>query len=254
MSANVINPNKIHRFYICRHGETDANESGVIQGSSDFSRLTMKGKEQARNLGQTLSFSDAVVMNHVFLSPLNRAQETWNILRQSMIKSDGNGETKICQREIVLSNLREIDFYSWEGLHKNEIKARFPTSYQAWKIGDPEGLSVEAESDVIKYPLKDLWDRASEVWNEIHERELNYLLESKMTTEHSSSLLVCHGSLGQALLGTALGADANFFRKEEFPNCGMVEIEWVLHSKESFGKVHRWRWYRPTVGEWNYHN
>lgn len=106
-----------------------------------------------------------------------------------MIKSDGNGEAKICQRDmnIVLNNLRETDFYSWEGLHKNEIKARFPTSYQACKIGDPEGLSVEAESDVIKYPLKDLWDRTSEVWNKIHEHELNYLLECKMTTEHASS-------------------------------------------------------------------
>lgn len=250
MSTNVINANKVHKFFICRHGETDANESGVIQGSSDFSSLTMKGKEQARNLG--LSLSHAVAMNHVFLSPLNRAQETWDILREAMIENN-NGGAEIYQREIVLNNLREIDFYSWEGLDKNEIKARFPTSYQAWKSGDPEGLSVEAESEEIKYPLKDLWDRASEVWNEIHEHELNYLLQSKMTTEHSSSLLVCHGSLGQALLGSALGADANFFRKEEFPNCGVVEIEWVLHSKESFGKVHRWRWYRPTVGEWNYH-
>lgn len=251
MSVNVIDTNKVHRFYICRHGETDANESGVIQGSSDFSRLTLKGKEQARNLG--LSLSDAVVVNHVFLSPLNRAQKTWEILRASMIENNGNGRAKICQREIVLNNLREIDFYSWEGIDKNEIKARFPASYQAWKTGDPEGLSVEAESAVIKYPLKDLWDRASEVWNEIHEYELNYLLESKMTTEHSSSLLVCHGSLGQALLGSSLGADAFFFRKEEFPNCGMVEIEWELQSKESFGKVHRWRWFRPTIGEWNYH-
>ena len=36
------------RFYIIRHGETDANAADVIQGSSDVSRLTETGKEQAK--------------------------------------------------------------------------------------------------------------------------------------------------------------------------------------------------------------
>ena len=42
------------RFYIIRRGETDANAADVIQGSSDVSRLTENGKEQAKSIYDAL--------------------------------------------------------------------------------------------------------------------------------------------------------------------------------------------------------
>lgn len=252
---------KVHTFYICRHGETDANAAGVIQGSADFSRLTDLGKDQARNLGSTLQNDDSFsVSNNVFLSPLTRARETWEIIKKEM----SDDKFLHGRREIIMNNLREIDFHSWEGLHKDVIKAQNPESYAAWKAGDPDNLRVKdtttaASSSTVRYPLLDLWLRAEKVWDEVHSIELGLLSSSSFLetiqnddlNKQTSSLLVCHGSLGQALLGSALKKDANFFRSAEFPNCGMVEIEWIIeNNNNNFGKVHRWRWIRPNQSDW----
>jgi broad specificity phosphatase PhoE len=43
------------RFVIMRHGETNHNSLGIIQGSSDVSRLTEQGLEQARSAGVALA-------------------------------------------------------------------------------------------------------------------------------------------------------------------------------------------------------
>lgn len=45
------------------------------------------------------------------------------------------------------------------------------------------------------------------------------------TTGTGAKLIVCHGTFGPALLGTAFGKDATtIFRQKEFPNCEMAEI------------------------------
>lgn len=44
------------------------------------------------------------------------------------------------------------------------------------------------------------------------------------TTGTGAKLIVCHGTFGPALLGTAFGKDATIFRQKEFSNCGMAEI------------------------------
>ena len=81
---------------------------------------------------------------------------------------------------------------------------------------------------LTKFPLLDLWERADNVWNEIHSIESEYMLKHVSNNDElmsSSSLLVCHGSLGQALLGSAIGRDANFFREEEFPRVRFFQKE-----------------------------
>ena len=66
--------------------------------------------------------------------------------------------------DIILKNLREIDFYGWEQKGKNYLNLNFPAEYQAWKEGDPHGLVVDD-----CYPLLEVWKRAAEVWKEIRE-------------------------------------------------------------------------------------
>ena len=260
-----------HKFYILRHGETDANAAGIIQGSSDFSRLTSGGRVQARNLGLGLREDTKLCMpSNVYISPLTRAQDTWEIVKscfeEYIVDANSDIPNKEERLEHILDNLREIDFHSWEGMQKDEIKAKYPKSYAGWKAGDPHGLAVyddciqeNGEIRILtKFPLLDLWERADNVWNEIHSIESEYMLKQVSNNNDelmsSSSLLVCHGSLGQALLGSAIGRDANFFREEEFPNCGMVEIEWSIHlgsDSDQKGQADRWRWFRPTLLDWN---
>jgi broad specificity phosphatase PhoE len=60
------------RLYIVRHGESEGNVLGLIQGHTDFP-LTTRGKEQAMTLARSLR---EVEFAEVFSSDLSRARET----------------------------------------------------------------------------------------------------------------------------------------------------------------------------------
>ena len=247
-----------YSVFILRHGQTDANAGGLIQGSSDFSRLTDLGKQQAATVA-TQAFRE-IPIGSIYVSPLTRAQETLEVLQQELHWSIP-AET--------LKNLREIDFYTWESRHKDELKKEFPDSWRAWKVGDPHNLVVFSAEELPRYPLLELWERADLVWDEVISRERKRIKSSEDATSldsSSSTLLVAHGSLGQALLGTAMGWDATHFREHEFPNCGLVEIDfdWTSSScdnsnandkKRSLATKWRWRWPDGVPSaEWNHSN
>ena len=238
-SSTASSATKARRFYILRHGETDSNAADVIQGSSDVSRLTTKGREQASKIGLeafcpiTTKGEICSRITSVYVSPLTRARETLKIVRQSapphMLSS---------AEDTVLQELREIDFYSWENKSKDELKRKYPAEYAAWKAGDPDGLVVDG-----RQPLWETWQRASLVWDHIRsDVEKKALLEDQ--DADTATLLVCHGTLGQALLASAFGLDATIFRRNAFPNCGMAEIVW--NTEEDVASAWRWHYPEPT--------
>lgn len=267
------------RALILRHGQTDANADDVIQGSANFSRLTSLGKEQARAALAALSptatdknnKNSAYKVDTIYCSPLTRARETLQELRasQKSLGMTSNGWTIPMESEIILPNLREIDFYDWEGKSKEELEVSFPVEWQAWSNGDPHNLIVmetqkqDSGDKVIipHYPLLELWQRAETVWGEIWNHQIaetsTGLVGGESNCFDSTVLIVAHGSLGHALLSTAIGSGPEKFRRYEFPNCGMVEIEWNHvpiewnSSNNSPVQKHRplatsWRWIWPT--------
>ena len=66
----------LSRFVLLRHGETDFNALGVIQGSSDASRLSARGAAQADAAGAALARLDGMRIERVCVSPLTRARAT----------------------------------------------------------------------------------------------------------------------------------------------------------------------------------
>lgn len=218
-------------FYVLRHGETDANAAGIIQGSLDLSRLTAKGQRQASEVG-SVALNPAV--NHlgirpidkIYVSPLTRARDTLALVRAHAPPHmlPPNSST-----DIVMPNLREIDFYSWEYQFKDELRQKYPDEYAAWKRGDPDGTVVDG-----RRPLREIWARANQVWKEVRDNDNN-----------NAKLLVCHGTLGQALLGSAFAVEAEIFRRNVFPNCGMAEIVWDNDKDVATA----WRWHYPTPTE-----
>ena len=227
-----MRPSGISTFYVLRHGETNANAAGIIQGSSDISRLTETGKSQAEAVGYMALNPDTTKrIARVFVSPLTRCRETLALLRESA--PDG----MVPPTETIVTNLREIDFYSWTYRHKNEIKQEYPKEYDAFKRGDPDGLVVDGH-----FPLYEVWDRADDVWEEIRQhcrtKTTNASDNTNDEEEETANLLVCHGTLGQALIGSAFGLDATTFRQNVFPNCGMAEIRWDNEKDLATS----WRW------------
>lgn len=98
-------------FYIVRHGETEWNVKGLVQGHTDIP-LTKKGKRQARQLAKKLS---RINFNAVFSSDLLRAKQTAQLIAL---------EKKIAVK--TTQALREetdgVDFFIKDtfGIEKNE--------------------------------------------------------------------------------------------------------------------------------------
>ena len=99
--------------------------------------------------------------------------------------------------------------------------------HPAWK-SDAYALEIDGHR-----PIVDLWARARSAWSSVREAD----------AVDGDTLLVCHGSLGQALLCTALRHDESHWRVFEFPNTGMCEIEW---RERGFDEPARWRWRLPV--------
>lgn len=101
------------RFFLVRHGQTAANESGLFYGSTDLP-LTPHGVEQSTRVGGLLadvSFSQALC------SQLQRAQQTAQLIITA-------SETD--------PRLNEMHFGRWEMRHFSSIAEEEPDAWQGW--------------------------------------------------------------------------------------------------------------------------
>jgi broad specificity phosphatase PhoE len=129
-------------FYFVRHGETDWNAEGRLQGWRDIP-LNERGRRQAAQCGGTLR---DLIARHgktsadfsFISSPLSRASETMEILRRALglPPADYAGEPR----------LAELSFGRWEGMTYREIAAVDPAvlnrrERNKWTFRPPDGES-----------------------------------------------------------------------------------------------------------------
>ncbi|XP_073145412.1 2-carboxy-D-arabinitol-1-phosphatase-like [Henckelia pumila] len=183
------------RVVLVRHGQSTWNAEGRIQGSSDFSVLTNKGESQAETSRQMLLDDSFDVC---FSSPLIRSKRTAEIIWGSR------------KEEIITeSDLREIDLYSFQGLLKNEGKARYGAAYRQWQVDAPN-FNIDDH-----YPVRELWARARSCWTKI------------LTHKSRSILVVAHNAVNQALVATAIGLGTEYFRVLLQSNCGVSVLDFT---------------------------
>jgi probable phosphoglycerate mutase len=121
-----------------RHGETDWNVEGRLQGSRDIP-LNDKGRGQARRNGEAVGGAIPDVAGFDFVaSPLIRARETMEIARRTMGLDPHAYRTD--------DRLREIVYGEWEGLTGSELEATVPDLIVArqkdkWRFLPPGGES-----------------------------------------------------------------------------------------------------------------
>ncbi len=99
------------RWYLVRHGETEWNRTGRMQGHTGVP-LSAKGRRQAARLGERLRDVDFAT---VYCSDLPRAAETARIIAAG--------------RDLAISDeadLREFSYGEWEGLTLEEVETRYP--------------------------------------------------------------------------------------------------------------------------------
>ena len=124
-------------IYLIRHGQTEFNVQGRMQGQRD-SPLTPLGEDQARRMGLCLkAFIDDPARCSVIASPLGRTRRTAEIVCETL----GLG----CEIELD-PRLAEVHVGEWEGLTRAEIGARHPglLDQLEWIYTAPGGESREA--------------------------------------------------------------------------------------------------------------
>jgi len=137
-------------LYYVRHGETDSNRQGRLQGRRDTS-LNARGRQQAAECGVLLrnlfarDHRQAQDFKYVS-SPLKRARETMEILRATL-------GLQVHDYEID-ARLIEIAYGEWEGLALQDIEMRNASVLSArerdkWDFAPPGGESYRELADRI---------------------------------------------------------------------------------------------------------
>ena len=131
-----------HPIFLFRHGETEWNSIGRIQGRLD-SPLTARGRGQARAMGLALKAfaGTAGAEMLLFASPLGRVRETVTLAAKA-----AGLDIAQCRFE---DTLREVTWGDWDGLTRPEIEQRTPgvmaeRERAKWNHRPPGGESYEA--------------------------------------------------------------------------------------------------------------
>jgi broad specificity phosphatase PhoE len=111
---------QLRRIVLVRHGETDGESSVRFHGSTDVD-LSAEGRAQMRGVAGTLGSEQ---FDLVVASPLRRSWRAAHIVGRGLPVR-------------LEPDLREIHFGRWEGLTKEEIKARDPILYEDWQGRSP---------------------------------------------------------------------------------------------------------------------
>jgi probable phosphoglycerate mutase len=134
-------------IYYIRHGETDWNVAGRLQGRRDVP-LNARGREQASHCGEILrdlfvrEGRDPAALDYVS-SPLGRARDTMELARAAMGLAPGGYR--------IEPRLTEITFGDWEGytiaqLHTRDPQGISQREHDKWHFLPPGGESYEMMS------------------------------------------------------------------------------------------------------------
>ncbi|MFY9488320.1 MAG: histidine phosphatase family protein [Solirubrobacterales bacterium] len=112
------------RLLLVRHGESEWNADGRLQGQAD-PPLSSLGRVQAAHMASRLADES---IDLVVASDLQRAMDTASALAAAIGMA-------ITPRE----DLREVDLGSWTGVSRAEIEAADPEAWRRWRIEGIEG-------------------------------------------------------------------------------------------------------------------
>lgn len=199
----------LEQLVLWRHGETDYNLAGRIQGHLDSS-LTENGLRQARLAAPSIDgFEPSVAVS----SDLNRARTT------------AQAYAEVSGAEVALDKrLRETHVGEWQGLSGAEVEHGWPGALGTWRA-DPTWAPPGGESRV------EVASRAVEVVTELDHGH------------RGTALLVAHGGLITALTAKLLALPV-----ESWPILGGIRnCHWVVLKRRGGGD-HRWRLMAHNAG------
>lgn len=161
----------MHFITLLRHGESEGNVAGLLQGQSDYP-LTKTGTQQAHNLG-SLWKSEGISFDLIISSPLLRASQTAKII-SACLTTPVEFEPAWMER----------NFGQLQGESIAKIQERIPP-VDFFHPYDPIGVTGESQLD--------LYTRAS------------HALQSILRLPAGSYLIVSHGGILNNALYVIMG-------------------------------------------------
>ena len=166
---------KLPIIYFIRHGETDWNRQGLIQGSVE-TELNAHGIQQVRTIADALVQKREELFGFQFVcSPQHRAQQTMGFVTSAL---------GVSMEQVKLEpRVRELGFGIWEGKPFWELKDSpiYPADAERKYYWRPEG-GESYEDGVARV---DDW----------------------LTTVTQATLVVAHGAVGRCLMGYVAGLE-----------------------------------------------
>lgn len=156
-------------LYIVRHGETDTNYEGRINGMSTDKPLNANGIKQVEELKKHI---DITKFDEIYSSPMKRAVQTAEIL------TDGALEIKQDKR------LYEADYGSWDGLKESDLHDKYPDAFD--------------ENNYL-LPAYTKYAKDGEEYDHVYQR-VNDFLNDMATKGNEKVMVVCHGFVSRAFL------------------------------------------------------
>jgi len=182
-------------IYLVRHGETDFNKRGVVQGRGINAPLNEKGHRQAANF---FSAYKDVPFDMVYVSTLVRTHQTMKAFIDLGIP---------CTE---LSGLDEIDWGIWEGKSLSKEGRRYYTeTVKRWAKGE------------TNYPIE-----GGESPEMVRKRQLQ-ALDIIMQKKDEKVILICmHGRAMRILLPTMLGIPLKDMDQFEHRNTSLYHLSY----------------------------
>jgi probable phosphoglycerate mutase len=115
------------KILIFRHALASGNKKHILNGSKIDSRLTRKGRKQAKELVKKIKIKPDII----FSSPLKRAKQTaYYFIKKYKIKP------------VILDILKEQDFGDWSGLDATKVKKLYPKSFFSYANGEKSNFVI----------------------------------------------------------------------------------------------------------------
>ncbi|MEO1709166.1 MAG: histidine phosphatase family protein [Pseudomonadota bacterium] len=175
-------------LHVVRHGQTDWNKLGRLQGQTDIP-INDLGRAQAAGQGQRLrgALADDLDGIDFVSSPLLRTAETMEILREAAgLPRDGYRTD---------ARLMEIKYGTWEGAYLSELKAEDPDGYR------------ERNTNKFRWRPTD-----GESYADLSERIAGWLEDVR-----DDAVVVTHGGVTRVLRGLVSDVDESLIPNQEVP-------------------------------------
>lgn len=185
----------ITRLFLVRHGETDYNKKGLLQGRSINADLNDTGRQQAEAVARY--FTDKQI-DFLASSDLNRAVQTAEPVAEQ------KGLTINRYKEI-----EEIDFGRMEGMNAEGLGEKLKFIHRSWRRGSLQVAPAGGENPIQAF------------------QRANRLI-CRLIMEHSGStmMFVVHGRLIRILISGWLGWGLHRMEHVPHTNGGIYELAW----------------------------